>query len=299
MGKRLERKKETGLENHQGQGGGSKARLSKEQKQQLKQTLAQKDSWSVGQVRKLVKLEYGVSYGKRQMQRILRQLGLYCYKPQSRDYRQPEKAAEKLKERLRAVLDALGLKGKDLDKLSIGFADESSPQLHANSARLWSTRRGVIKKVNTDKKRRNSFGFYALKGKSIIASIGKGNQETMVRMLTLIRQANQQAQTIIVIWDNHKAHLTPLVEQTAKDLQIVLVNLPPYSPNLNPIERIWKQIKKTISLAPTIEDLKQLEGLIQTAFKECAKKRSFAKSWIEKVWNQVFENNPIPFSDKL
>ena len=265
----------------------------------MKQTLAKKDSWSVGQVRKLVKLEYGVSYGKRQLQRILRQLGLYCYKPQPRDYRQPEKADEKLKERLRAVADALGLKGQDLEQLCIGFADESSPQLHANSVRLWSTRKGVIKKVNTDKKRRNSFGFYALKGNSMIASIGKGNQETMVSMLTLIREANPQAQTIIVIWDNHKAHLTPLVEQTAKDLQIVLVNLPPYSPNLNPIERIWKQIKRTISLAGTIEHIKQLERLIQTAFKECANKLSFAKSWIEKVWNQVFVNNPILFSDKL
>ena len=175
----------------------------------------------------------------------------------------------------------------------------SSPQLHANSARLWSTRKGGIKKVNTDKKRCNSFGFYALKGNSIIANIDRGNQETMANMLTLIRKANSKAQTIIVIWDNHKAHLTPLVEQTAKDLQIVLVNLPPYSPNLNPIERIWKHIKKTISQAGTIEDLKQLELLIQSAFKECAQKLSFAKSWIEKVWNAVFENNPIPFSDKL
>jgi len=121
----------------------------------------------------------------------------------------------------------------------------------------------------------------------------------MVRMLTLIREANPQAQTIILIWDNHSAHLTALVEQTARDLQIVLVNLPPYSPNLNPIERIWKQIKKTISEADIIEDLNQLEGLIQTAFKACSQKLSFAKSWIEKVWNQVFENNPIPFSDKL
>jgi transposase len=77
------------------------------------------------------------------------------------------------------------------------------------------------------------------------------------------------------------------------------VNLPSYSPNLNPIERIWKQIKKTISEAAIIEHVKQLENLIQTAFKECAKKRSFAKSWIENIWNTVYENNPIPFSDKL
>ncbi len=89
------------------------------------------------------------------------------------------------------------------------------------------------------------------------------------------------------------------VEQTAKDLQIVLVNLLPYSPDLNPIERIWKQIKKTISEAGTIENLIQLEHLIQSAFKECAKKLSFAKSLINNIWNTVFENNPIPFSDKL
>jgi transposase len=261
--------------------------------------LDQEDSWTTGQVGNLVKKQYGVSYGPRQMQRILRGLGLYCYKPQPRDFRQPEKADEKLKERLRAVLDGLGLQGKDLAQLSIGFADESSPQIHANSARLWSTRKGVIKKVNTDKKRRNSFGFYALKGNSVISSIGKGNQQNMVQMLTLIREANPQAQTIIVIWDNHSAHLTPLVEKTAQDLQIVLVNLPPYSPNLNPIERIWKQVKKTISQAGLIEHVHQLETLIQSAFKECAEKRSFAKSWIENVWNQVFVNNPIPLSGKL
>lgn len=259
----------------------------------------QADSWTIGQVRNLVKKQYQVNYGPRQMQRILRGLGLYCYKPQPRDFRQPEKADEKLKERLRAVLDALGLQGKDLEQLCIGFADESAPQIHSNSVRLWSTRKGVIKKVNTDKKRRNSFGFYALKGKSVISSIGKGNQQNMVQMLTLIREANWQAQTIILIWDNHSAHLTSLVEKTAKDLQIVLVNLPAYSPNLNPIERIWKQIKKTISQAGLIEHVNQLESLIHAAFKECSGKLSFAKSWIENIWNQVFVNNPIPFSDKL
>ena len=72
-------------------------------------------------MRHLVKKQYGVSYGKRQMQRILRQLGLYCYKPQPRDFRQPDKADEKLKERLRAVSDALGLQGKDLERFPLAL----------------------------------------------------------------------------------------------------------------------------------------------------------------------------------
>lgn len=60
------------------------------------------------------------------------------------DYLQPQKAEEKLKERLRAVTDALGLKGKDLNKLCIVFADESSPQLQANFARISSLQKGLI-----------------------------------------------------------------------------------------------------------------------------------------------------------
>jgi len=89
------------------------------------------------------------------------------------------------------------------------------------------------------------------------------------------------------------------VEQTAKPLPILLVNLPPYWPDVNPIERIWKQSKKTISQAGLIQHLIQLQALIQTTFKACSKKLSFARSWIDNICNTVFENNPIPFSDNL
>jgi hypothetical protein len=90
------------------------------------------------------------------------------------------------------VADVLGLKGRNLEKMCIGFADESSPQLYANSARLWSFERGLHKKVNTDKKRRNCFGFYALQGNSVLNFIAKGNQQTMKRMLEAIRAANEE-----------------------------------------------------------------------------------------------------------
>ena len=117
--------------------------------------------------------------------------------------------------------------------------------------------------------------------------MGQGNQQSIVEMLSLIKDAHPKSETIILIWDNHKAHLTALVEQTAKDLQIVLVNLPAYWPNLNPIERSWKQIQKAIAEAGFIQDVEQLETLIQSDFKDCSQKLSFAKSWIENICNQV------------
>ncbi|WP_162056131.1 transposase [Pontibacter pamirensis] len=57
----------------------------------------------------------------------------------------------------------------------------------------------------------------------------------------------QEAEMVVVVWDNHSAHLTRAVEAKAVVLGIVLVViLPPCSPNLNLIERIWKQVKKSM-----------------------------------------------------
>lgn len=250
-------------------------------------------------MRNLAREHLGVSYGKRQMQRLARELNMYCYKPQPRDYRQAQEAAYKLKEKMKAVADVLGMRGRDLGKLCIGFADESSPQLHANSARLWSFERGLVKKVNTDKEKRNCFGFYALKGSSVLNFIGKGNQETMKMLLEAIREKNEKAETIIVIWDNHSTHLTKAVEAKAQELGIVLVNLPAYSPDLNPIERIWKQVKKEISEKALVHTIQELEQIITTTYENCCTRLSFAKSWIENIYNHVFENSPIPISDKF
>ena len=250
-------------------------------------------------MRHLAREHFGVNYGRRQMQRLAREMNMYCYKPQPRDYRQKDGACCGLRDRVQAVADVLGMKGRNLSKMCIGFADESSQQLYANTARLWSFERRLIKKVNTDKKKRNCFGFYALKGRSVLHFIGKGNQETMRRMLEAIRAANQEAETIVVVWDNHSAHLTASVEAKALELGIVLVNLPPYSPDLNPMERIWKQVKKAISEEALVRTLEELEKIVSTTFESCCKKLSFAKSWIENIYNQVFRNYPIAISDKL
>jgi transposase len=103
----------------------------------------------------------------------------------------------------------------------------------------------------------------------------------------------------VVVWDNHSAHLTATVEAKALELGIVLVNLPAYSPDLNPIERIWKQVKKAISEEALVSTVDELEQIISTTFESCCSKLSFAKSWIESIYNQVFENYPIPIPDKL
>ena len=49
---------------------------------------------------------------------------------------------------------------------------------------------------------------------------------------------------IVVIMDNARYQRCALVEETALKLGIQIIFLPPYSPNLNLIERLWKFVKK-------------------------------------------------------
>jgi transposase len=51
---------------------------------------------------------------------------------------------------------------------------------------------------------------------------------------------------ITLILDNARYQKCRLVSQLANDLKIELLYLPPYSPNLNLIERLWGYVKREV-----------------------------------------------------
>ncbi|HUV79648.1 MAG TPA: transposase [Candidatus Bathyarchaeia archaeon] len=68
-------------------------------------------------------------------------------------------------------------------------------------------------------------------------------------------------------------------------IEYFLVFLPPYSPDLNPIEFIWKSIKRHISLL-FIETKEMFLDTILGVFYTLVKSLSFAADWI----NEYLEN---------
>jgi len=72
------------------------------------------------------------------------------------------------------------------------------------------------------------------------------------------------------------------MRRKAEKLNIVLVHLPPYSPDLNPIEQIWRAIKRVQSPLKTLDELKEV---ISSSFYELTQRISFAEKWIEKFLN--------------
>jgi len=126
----------------------------------------------------------------------------------------------------------------------------------------------------------NSLGFYALNGKSVYHPTETAKKKDIARFLRLIRRENP-SRTIILVWDNARAHLSRLVRRTANLLNIILVFLPPYSPDLNPIEFIWKSIKKELS-SKIFMTKEEVQNAVEEMFYKFSSSLSFAKSWIKK-----------------
>ena len=88
--------------------------------------------------------------------------------------------------------------------------------------------------------------FYTFNGRGAVSTYKNSKQESVMDFLREIRYRNP-FNHILMILDNFPAHRTVNVAMTAEILDIELIFLPPYSPQLNPIEEIWKSIKKVVS----------------------------------------------------
>ena len=161
----------------------------------------------------------------------------------------------------------------------VGFLDESSPQTTANTQRLLSFEKPMIYK-NTTKYKANAFGFYPLNGVPVIDFKEHSKKEDVCDFFREIRLNNPENE-IVLILDNFRSHRANDSMKYAEDCGITLIFLPPYSPNLNPIEFIWKSIKRVISHSFII-DLEHLGKLISENFLNFASQLSFAESWIIK-----------------
>ena len=77
------------------------------------------------------------------------------------------------------------------------------------------------------------------------------------------------------------SHKVEEVKVEGERLGIELVFLPLYSPDLNPIEYIWKSIKRIISTT-FVRHMDGMRNTITEAFYRLTKKLSFAAAWLDK-----------------
>jgi len=138
---------------------------------------------------------------------------------------------------------------------------------------------------NTENIKANAFAFYSINGNNLIDFKDCSKAENVCEFLEKIVEENK-GKIIVLILDNAKTHHAIKTVTRAKELGIILVFLPPYSPDLNPVEYVWKTIKREVSVK-MIQSKEHLRNIIKNEFIKVERSLSFAKKWIETFHQQI------------
>jgi transposase len=83
-------------------------------------------------------------------------------------------------------------------------------------------------------------------GKVLHQTADSCKQEAFVAFLQQVVHHYEEKLVVMVV-DNARIHRSQLVQDfLVKHERLLFIYLPPYSPNLNPIERLWHWLKKTV-----------------------------------------------------
>ncbi len=110
--------------------------------------------------------------------------------------------------------------------------------------------------------------------------VDKVNASTICDFLWKLRQANPGRFKVHLIWDNARYHKNAEVSQFAKELGIKLHYLPPYSPNLNPIERVWKLMHEHVRYNQYYEKFSEFAEATLGFFKSIGRKKCILRNRI-------------------
>jgi transposase len=171
--------------------------------------------------------------------------------------------------------------------------DESSQQFVANNIRVWSLTKPQMVK-NTGKQKVNVAGSYSLtrNGNDDLVFLENSKKETIVKALKSLKKKNKKG-TILLLIDNYSSHISNLVKEASKELNIELCYLPPYSPQLQPEEKVWHELKRKLS-AFKIDSLKNYKKLkdkeLEKILAEFTEKSFYDIVPSKKKWNKVLNN---------
>lgn len=262
------------------EGNTNAGKLTKEQKEEIAETLSKPPSkkgipasfWSVKALKTYLKASYGVEYESDRSYHHIFEIAKFTYKlPETLDKRRNDALVEIRMVEIRKELEAHS--GAEWVCFA---ADESSIVWETEIRRAWLKKgEKTILKADRTKQRQNYFGALNLKtGQHTLIPLSWQNTETMIEALRVLTKAYPNKK-LCLVWDNAKWHrsneLKALLGKGKEFSHIHLIWLPPYAPDHNPQEHVWKVGKEAISNA------------VYATFKELSD--TFEKSLAGKLFN--------------
>ena len=251
-------------------------------------------NWTLKKLRGWVLKTFGLVAGRGAIRRVLRQANL--------SWKKVKKLLGKAKPEKRAahVQELLALFAGVCDgDVTLIYVDEVHVHRDLDLGYTWG-RKGERLWRKSDcprlSDRMNAYGAYDFtNGQCFLWQDGWCNGERTVQFLrALVRWRSGQKGRLVVIWDNAPCHVAKIVTAEAKALGVEVVNLPGYSPDLNPIERLWDWMREEVTRG---ECHPSVEALIGACQKFIAEINRDPTALVDRLWPK-FELDP-EFEEKL
>ena len=187
-----------------------------------------------------VKKKYGVNYTHKGMTSLLHQMGFSYKKPKHIPGKADQKAQEEFIEKYNE------LKETKSPEDHIYFMDGVHPLHNSQPAYGWIKKgKEQTLKTNTGRMRVNINGAYDIEEHKVVIRDDESiNSQSTISLLEQMLK-EQTLGKLYIILDNAKYYRSQIVKEfLEKNQRIQFVFLPPYSPNLNIIERLWRFFKK-------------------------------------------------------
>ena len=253
---------------------GSQPLLNEWELKLLEKYLEEHVCLSAKEVCEFVKGSFGVKYTANGMTALLHRLGFVYKKPKL----VPGKAdAEQQKKFLRKYSR---IKASKSSEDQIYFADGCHPMHNPIAGYGW-IKKGTDKQIpaNTGRQHLNLNGAYNPEtGKAIIVECEAVNAQSTVELFEKIQQ-KQNSGKIFFISDNARYYHSIFIKKYLhKHRRIKIVPLPPYSPNLNLIERLWRFYKKHVLYNRYYKNLEEMRWVTSAFFKNLSNYKSELKN---------------------
>ena len=230
--------------------------LNRKQLDELSAHLDAELYMTVQEIIDYIKRQYRIHYSVSGMTDLIHRLGFVYKKPKIVPGKAQAKAQEAFIERYAKIKEN---KGKNEP---IYFMDGTHPQHNTMAAYGW-IKRGSTKEIksNTGRQRINMNGAIDISNLSTVIRMDESiNAQSTLLLLKQIESKHANAEKVYIICDNARYYRSKLVKGYLANSKIELIFLPPYSPNLNLIERYWKFFKKKVlynQYYPTFTEFKE------------------------------------------